>query len=55
MAKKILVDFTHQHQRYVHIMMRIVGIGMGWSEDDMRALITKMPVTACKVTHGPSK
>jgi deazaflavin-dependent oxidoreductase (nitroreductase family) len=51
-AEEILVDFTRRHPRYVRIMMRVVGIRLGWSEDDVRALAPKMPVIACEVIRG---
>lgn len=45
-AEDILVEFAHRHPRYVRLMMRVIGVRIGWSEGEVRALALEMPVVA---------
>ena len=46
-AEEILVRFSRRHPRYMRVMMRVVGVRMSWSEENVRALALKTPVIAC--------
>jgi deazaflavin-dependent oxidoreductase (nitroreductase family) len=46
-AEDILVKFAQRHPRYVRVMMRVIGVRIGWSERDVRNLASKMSVIAC--------
>lgn len=46
-AGDILVKFARRHPHYVRIMMRVIGVRISWSEEDVRALALQMPVVAC--------
>jgi deazaflavin-dependent oxidoreductase (nitroreductase family) len=46
-AEDLLVKFVRLHPHYVRIMMRVVGMRIGWSERDVRNLALKMPIIAC--------
>ncbi len=46
-AEDILIKFVRHHPGYVRVMMRVVGVRISWSEEDMRNLALKMPVIAC--------
>lgn len=47
-AEDILVKFAHRHPRFVRVMMRVIGVRISWSEEDVRTLALKMPVIACE-------
>ena len=46
-AENILVTFTRCHQHYVNFMMRVIGVRMSWSKENIHTLALKMPVVAC--------
>ena len=46
-AEDILVKFARRHPRYVRVMMRVIGVRISWSEEDVRTLALKMPVITC--------
>lgn len=50
-AEDILVKFVSRHPYYTHIMMRLIGVKISWSEEDVRALASEMPVIKCTPTH----
>ena len=40
----ILVEFINQHPNYVRLMMRIIGIEIRFNEEEIRSLVSEMPI-----------
>jgi len=47
-AEDIYVRFVSHRPHYVRIMMRVIGVRIGLSEDEIRSLASYMPVVAIK-------
>lgn len=47
-AADVLVRFVRRHRRYVRVMMRVIGVKTGFSEDEIHSLALQMPVIAIK-------
>jgi len=47
-AGEILVEFINQHPNYVRIMMRLIGNKIRFNEEEIRSLVSEMPIVAIR-------
>ena len=47
-AGDILVEFINQHPYYVRLMMRIIGIEIRLNEEEIRSLVSEIPIVAIR-------
>lgn len=47
-AGDALVRFVHRHPHYVRVMMHVIGVKAGFSEEEIHCLALQMPVIAVK-------
>jgi deazaflavin-dependent oxidoreductase (nitroreductase family) len=47
-AGDILVEFISQHPNYVRLMMKIIGLEIKFNEEEIRSLVSAMPIVAIR-------
>jgi deazaflavin-dependent oxidoreductase (nitroreductase family) len=54
-AGDILVEFINQHPNYVSLMVRLIGIEIKFTEEEIRSLVLTMPIVAIRYTCNHKK